>query len=66
MRKLTLTDIADRIAYEEERPAFRARVIALKKNRRVPVGDCATLLVELDDAQTIGALLDRLMGRSRW
>ena len=110
MRKLTLADLADPIAYERERSAFRARVIALKKNRRVPVGDCitlvfenrdtarfqiqemcrverivdpaaiqaevdvyntlipdegelsATLLVELDDAQKIRALLDRLIG----
>jgi hypothetical protein len=110
MRKLTLADLADPIAYERERSAFRARIIALKQNRRVPVGDCitlvfenretarfqiqemcrveqlvepealqaevdvyntlipddgelsATFLVELDDAQKIRALLDRLVG----
>jgi len=110
MRKLTLADLADPIAYERERSAFRARVIALKQNRRVPVGDCitlvfenretsrfqiqemcrveqivepeaiqaevdvyntlipddgelsATFLVELDDAQKIRELLDRLVG----
>ena len=110
MRKLTLADLAEPIAYERERSAFRARIIALKQNRRVPVGDCitlvfenretarfqiqemcrveqivepeaiqaevdvyntlipddgelsATFLVELDDAQKIRELLDRLVG----
>jgi hypothetical protein len=46
MRKLTLSDIVDLVAYERERPGFQARVIALKKRRRVPVGDCITLVFE--------------------
>lgn len=110
MRKLSLADIADLAAYEIERPEFQARIIALKKRRRVPIGDrimlvfenretarfqiqemcrverivkpeatqaevdvyntlipddgelSATLLVELDDAQKIRELLDRLVG----
>jgi hypothetical protein len=110
MRKLSLADIAALAAYEVERPDFRARIIALKKRRRVPVGDrimlvfenretarfqiqemcrveqivepeaiqaevdvyntlipddgelSATFLVELDDAQKIRELLDRLVG----
>lgn len=49
MRKLCLADIADLTAYERERPEFRARVIALKKHRRVPVGDCITLVFENRD-----------------
>lgn len=45
-RKLTLDDIADARAYERERDEFRARVIALKKRRRVHVGTFITLLFE--------------------
>ena len=36
-RKLVLDDIADLRAYERERDEFRARIIALKKRRRVGV-----------------------------
>jgi hypothetical protein len=44
--KLTLDDISDLRAYERERAAFLAEVIALKKRRRVPLGDIVTLLFE--------------------
>lgn len=47
--KLTLDDIADQRAYERERDAFRARIIALKKRRRVHVGPVVTLLFENRD-----------------
>jgi hypothetical protein len=47
--KLTLTDIADLRAYERERVDFRARVIALKKRRRVHVGPVITLVFENRD-----------------
>jgi hypothetical protein len=43
---LTLDDIADQRAYERERDAFRARVIAVKKLRRVSVGPVITLTFE--------------------
>lgn len=46
MAKLTLDDISDLRAYERERAAFLAEVIALKKRRRVPLGDIVTLLFE--------------------
>lgn len=46
MRKLTLDDIVDLRAYERERDAFRERVIALKKRRRVHVGELMTLTFE--------------------
>ena len=46
MAKLTLDDIADLRAYERERDEFRREVIALKKRRRVPLGDFVTLLFE--------------------
>ena len=45
-RPLTLDDIADQRAYERERDAFRARVIAVKKLRRVSVGPIVTLTFE--------------------
>ncbi len=45
-RKLVLDDIADLRAYERERTAFRDRMIALKKARRVGVGPIITLMFE--------------------
>jgi hypothetical protein len=49
MTKLTLTDISDVRAYERERAEFRAKVIALKKRRRVALGPIVTLLFENHD-----------------
>lgn len=43
---LTIDDIVDARAYERERSEFRARVIALKKLRRVAVGPVVTLVFE--------------------
>jgi hypothetical protein len=51
MPKLTLDDISDLRAYERERDGFRREVIALKKLRRVPIGDFLTLVFE--NEQTI-------------
>jgi hypothetical protein len=48
-RKLTLSDIADLRAYERERPELLARVIELKRRRRVAVGTLVTLLFENRD-----------------
>ena len=45
-RLLTLDDIADQRAYERERDEFRARVIAVKKLRRISVGPVITLTFE--------------------
>ncbi|HEX2038288.1 MAG TPA: DUF3501 family protein [Acidimicrobiales bacterium] len=47
--KLTLDDIADLRAYEREREAFRERIIALKRVRRVSVGPVVTLVFENRD-----------------
>src|SRR5688500_12513547 len=47
--KLTLDDIIDLRAYERERDAFRARIIDLRRRRRVPVGPIGTLLFENRD-----------------
>jgi len=47
--KLTLDDIADLRAYERERDEFRARIIELKRTRRVSVGPVLTLVFENRD-----------------
>jgi hypothetical protein len=44
--KLQLDDIADLRAYERERDEFRARIIALKRARRVGVGPFVTFVFE--------------------
>ena len=46
MRKLTLADIRDLREYERERDAFRAEIIAMKKRRRIPLGDLMTIVFE--------------------
>ena len=49
MRKLTIDDIKDVRAYERERDEFRAQVIAMKKRRRIPLGDLMTIVFENTD-----------------
>lgn len=49
MRPLASGDLLDIAAYEAERPAFRERVIALKKRRRAQVGALVTLVFENRD-----------------
>ena len=49
MNKLTLDDIKDHRAYERERPEFRAQIIAMKKRRRIPLGDLITITFENTD-----------------
>ena len=46
MRKLTVDDIVDMRAYERERAEFRARIIALKKTRRIALGELMTVVFE--------------------
>jgi hypothetical protein len=46
MPRLILDDITDLRAYERERPDFRSHVIALKRRRRVLVGDVVTIVFE--------------------
>jgi hypothetical protein len=46
VRKLTLADIRDLREYERERDAFRAEIIAMKKRRRIPLGDLMTIVFE--------------------
>jgi hypothetical protein len=46
VKPLTLADIAPRTLYDELRAAYRAEIIALKRHRRVPVGDRVTVVFE--------------------
>ncbi len=45
-RKLVVADIADARAYERERADLRARVIELKRRRRVSIGTVISLMFE--------------------
>jgi hypothetical protein len=49
VRKLTVDDIVDHRAYERERDDFRATIIAMKKRRRVALGDFVTIVFENTD-----------------
>ena len=49
MRKLTVDDIVDHRAYERERNEFRSGVIAMKKRRRIALGDIVTIVFENTD-----------------
>jgi len=46
MKKLTVEDLMGLSAYEKVRPQFREEIIRHKKNRRLPVGDCVSLVFE--------------------
>jgi hypothetical protein len=46
VRKLTNADIKDLREYERERDEFRAEIIAMKKRRRIPLGDIVTVVFE--------------------
>jgi hypothetical protein len=46
MRKLTVDDILDGRAYERERVELRKAIIALKRRRRVPLGELLTVVFE--------------------
>jgi hypothetical protein len=49
VRKLTVDDIVDHRAYERERDQFRAEIIAMKKRRRIALGDFVTIVFENTD-----------------
>ena len=49
MRKLTVDDIVDHRAYERERDEFRARIIEMKRRRRIALGDLLTITFESTD-----------------
>jgi len=49
MQPIHLSEIKDLVEYEKARDAMRARVIEVKRNRRVPVGDNLTFLFENRD-----------------
>ena len=49
IRAVTLDDVMGLERYEQEREATRRRIIALKKNRRIEVGDCVSFVFENHD-----------------
>lgn len=49
MRKVTLDDVVGLARYEELRPELRRRIIELKRDRRVAVGDHITFVFENGD-----------------
>jgi uncharacterized protein DUF3501 len=49
MEKVRLSEVKNLVEYEKVRDAMRARIIALKQNRRVSVGDNLTFLFENRD-----------------
>jgi hypothetical protein len=46
VQKLTPADIKDMREYERDRDAFRAEIIAMKKRRRIPLGEMMTITFE--------------------
>ena len=46
MEKVAFADVLDLVRYEQAREGMRAAVIALKKDRRIALGDSLTLLFE--------------------
>jgi hypothetical protein len=49
MKKLTIDDIKDLREYERERDEFRRHIVAMKKHRRVQLGDLLTIAFENTD-----------------
>ena len=63
MQQLTRDDLYSLETYAEERPAFRARVMAHKKNRQVGIGAHATLYFE--DRLTIQYQIQEMLRAER-
>ncbi len=63
MNKLTREDLFSLEKYSEVRPEFRARVMAHKKNRQLPIGPNATLYFE--DALTMHYQIQEMLRAER-
>lgn len=63
MNKLTREDLFSLEKYAEVRPEFRARVMAHKKNRQLPIGPSATLYFE--DALTMHYQIQEMLRAER-
>jgi hypothetical protein len=63
MNKLTRDDLFSLEKYAEMRPEFRARVMAHKKNRQLPIGPNATLYFE--DALTMHYQIQEMLRAER-
>lgn len=63
MRKISLSEIKNLHEYEKVRDSYRARIIELKKNRRVSVGENLTFLFENRD--TVGFQIQEMLRTER-
>lgn len=63
MDKITLSDILDIAQYEKVRQEYRARIIALKKRRRLAVGSMVTFVFENRD--TVLSQIQEMMRAER-
>ena len=63
MNKLTRGDLLSLETYAEVRPEFRARVMAHKRNRQMPIGPNATLYFE--DALTMHYQVQEMLRAER-
>jgi hypothetical protein len=63
MQKLGRKDLLSLEKYADERPQFRARIMAHKKNRRLPIGPNATLYFE--DRLTIHYQIQEMLRAER-
>jgi hypothetical protein len=63
MNPLKLDDLVDIARYERERPEFRTRIIALKRRRRVQVGELVTLVFE--NRETVRFQIQEMMRAER-
>ena len=59
MKKISIDDLQSNEAYEKQRPAFRQAIIEHKKNRRVALGENATL--HFEDTMTMRYQVQELM-----
>ena len=63
VNKLTRDDLFSLEKYAEVRPEFRARVMAHKRNRQLPIGPSATLYFE--DALTMHYQIQEMLRAER-
>jgi hypothetical protein len=63
MRPLTTNDIVDIARYERERPEYRKQMIAMKKHRRVQIGELVTLVFE--NRETLRFQIQEIMRAER-
>ncbi|MEX2598488.1 MAG: DUF3501 family protein [Dehalococcoidia bacterium] len=63
MKQLTPADVVDIAQYEKDRQAFRDKIMALKQDRRIQVGDEVTLVFE--NRETVKFQIQEMMRAER-